>query len=56
MASKKLIGFKFFFIKSKYVAGLYPKFLGVAVSDQQVRVGLIWWHIGVIIPDSLRRN
>jgi len=56
MATTKISGFRFFWVSSKYVSGNYPKFLGVALSDEQVRVGLIWWHTGVLFPDFFKRT
>lgn len=36
-----------FIIKSKRVCGVAPYFIGVAMNKNEVRLGLIWWQIGI---------
>lgn len=39
---------RFFVIRSNRVAGNCPRFLGIAFDIDQIRIGLIWWHVGVV--------
>lgn len=35
-------------IKSSKVCAPAPYFLGIAVGESQIRIGLIWWHVIIL--------
>lgn len=37
----------FFIVKSKFVCAGSPYFLGIAANKYEIRIGFIWWQVGV---------
>lgn len=36
-----------FVVKSKMVCGGAPYFIGIAMNQNEIRLGLIWWQVGI---------